>query len=98
MPLTQLLQSLRGTCRRCNQPAGLLRRTHERCRNTHRSGMVNMTRLAKEAAHDPQFDEPTLRTAIQAITLLNYDSNEDTGKAPPTGKPSRTSTRLQKDS
>ena len=28
----------------------------------------------------PQFDEPTLRATIQAITLLNYDSNGDIEK------------------
>ena len=34
MPLAQLLQSLTGTCRHCNQPAALLQRTHPQCRQT----------------------------------------------------------------
>ena len=62
--------------RYCRQPADLLRRTHERYRDTHRSGMVNMTRLAKEEAHNPKFDEPTLRATIQAIAKLNYASRD----------------------
>ncbi len=81
MPLTKLLQPLRGTCRYCRQPAGLFRRTHRPCRDTYQSGMVNMIRLAKEAAHNPKFDEPALRQALQAIADLNYAGDNDIKKA-----------------
>ena len=34
MPLSNLIQSLSGTCRHCNQPAALLQRTHPQGRQT----------------------------------------------------------------
>ena len=50
MPIAQILQSLKGTCRFCRQQAGLLQRDHQDCQETHRSGWQEMVQLAAQAA------------------------------------------------
>ena len=46
MPLSNLLKSAAGTCRFCNQKAGILSREHQGCRRTHQAGWYEMVRLA----------------------------------------------------
>ena len=57
MPIAQILQSLKGTCRFCRQQAGLLQRDHPECRRTHQAGWQEMVQLPTQTAK-PQ----TLRT------------------------------------
>ena len=67
MPIAQILQSLKGTCRFCRQPAGLLQRDHQDCQETHRSGWQEMVQLAAQAASAHTFNEAALRQTLQAI-------------------------------
>ena len=57
MPITKFLQSLNGTCRHCGQPAGLLRRTHPECWQTHTAGFTEMIQLAAQTASAHTFNE-----------------------------------------
>ena len=67
MPIAQILQSLKGTCRFCRQQAGLLQRDHQDCQETHRSGWQEMVQLAAQAASAHTFNEAALRQTLQAI-------------------------------
>jgi hypothetical protein len=66
MPIAQILQSLKGTCRFCRQQAGLLQRDHQDCQETHRSGWQEMIQLAAQAATARTFNEQTLRQTLAA--------------------------------
>ncbi len=50
MPFARFLQSLASTCHHCGQQAGILQRTHSGCRQTHQTGIQDMTKLAAQAA------------------------------------------------
>ena len=64
MPIAQILQSLKGTCRFCRQQAGLLKRDHRECRQTHQSGWQEMVQLAAQAASAHTFNEAALRQTL----------------------------------
>ena len=81
MPLTQLLQSLNGTCRHCNQPAGLLQRTHPQCRQTHQTVIQEMTKLAAQAAAANTFNEAAIRQTLGAIAQRSHASDQDIERA-----------------
>ena len=61
MPISRLLQSLNGTCPYCRQPAGLLKRDHPECRQTHQDGIQEMVQLTVQAASAHTFNEAALR-------------------------------------
>ena len=63
----QFLQSLSGTCRYCGQQTGILQHTHPQCRQTHQTGIQEMTQLAAQAAGPAGFSETALRSTLQAI-------------------------------
>ena len=67
MPIAQILQSLKGTCRFCRQQAGLLQRDHPECIRTHQAGRQEMVQLAAQAASAHTFNETALRHTLQAI-------------------------------
>ncbi len=80
MPITRFLQSLSGTCRHCNQPAGLLQRTHTQCHQTHQTSIQEMTQLAALAAHaagTSGFNKTPLRNTLQAIAQHSRATGQD---------------------
>ena len=81
MPLAKFLQSLNGTCRHCGQKTGLLQRDHPQCRQTHQSGMNEMTQLAAQAAGTSSFNETALRSTLQAIATRARATPEDISQA-----------------
>ena len=81
MPLTQLLQSLTGTCRHCSQKAALLQRTHPQCRQTHQAGFQEMTKLAAQAAAAHTFNEAALQQTLSAIAQRSRATGEDIERA-----------------
>ena len=56
MPLGRIIHSLNGTCRYCGQQTGLIRRGHPECRQTHRTGIQEMTQLVAQAAGTASFN------------------------------------------
>ena len=81
MPLAKFLQSLNGTCGHCGQKTGLLQRDHPQCRQTHQSGMNEMTQLAAQAAGTSSFNEQALRSTLQAIATRARATPEDISQA-----------------
>ena len=65
MPMAQILQSLKGTCRFCRQQTSLLKRDHRECRQTHQTGWQEMVQLAAQAASAYTFNEAALGQALQ---------------------------------
>ena len=81
MPITKFLQSLAGTCHHCDQSAGLLKRTHPQCRQTHQTGIQEMTQLAAQAAAAHTFNETTLRQTLSAIAQRSRATGEEIDQA-----------------
>ncbi len=81
MPITKLIDSLNGTCRHCGQKTGILQRNHPQCRQTHQSGMNEMTQLAAQAAGTSSFNETALRSTLQAIATRARAAEEDISQA-----------------
>ena len=81
MPITKFLQSLNGTCRHCGHKTGLLQRDHPQCRQTHQSGIQEMTQLAAQAAGTSSFNETALRSTLQAIATRARATPEDISQA-----------------
>ena len=81
MPLTKLLQSLKGQCRYCGQQTGLLKRDHPECRQTHQAGFKEMVQLAAQAAAAHSFNEVALRQSLQAIAQRCYATDLDIEQA-----------------
>ena len=81
MPIAQILQSLKGTCRFCRQQADLLQRDHQDCQETHRSGWQEMVQLAAQAASAHTFNEAALRQTLQAIANRSRATGEDIDRA-----------------
>ena len=77
MTLRRILKALSGTCRYCNQPAGILQRTHPQCRQTHQAGWKEMTQLAAQAAAAHTFNETALRQTLSAIAQRSRATGED---------------------
>ena len=67
MPIAQIVQSLKGTCRFCRLQARVLQRDHQDCQETHRSGWQEMIQLTAQAASAHTFNEAALRQTLQAI-------------------------------
>ena len=81
MPLTKLLQSLKGQCRYCGQQTGLLKRDHPESRQTHQAGFKEMVQLAAQAAAAHCFNEVALRQSLLAIAQRCYATDLDIEQA-----------------
>ena len=81
MPIAQILQSLKGTCRFCRQQTSLLKRDHRECRQTHQTGWQEMIQLAAQAASAHTFNEAALRQTLQAIAQRSRATGEDIDRA-----------------
>ena len=77
MPLSNLIQSLSGTCRYCGQNAGFLRKQHGQCRDLHASGYQEMVQLAAQAAAAHTFNEAALRQTLSDIAQRSRATGED---------------------
>ena len=77
MPIAQILQSLKGTCRFCRQQTSLLKRDHRECRQTHQTGWQEMVQLAAQAASAYTFNEAALGQTLQAIANRSRATDED---------------------
>ena len=81
MPLTKVIGSLASTCRYCGRKAGILRRNHQDCEETHRAGWREMVSLVTQAATDHSFNEAALRQSLSAIAQRSYTTDEDIERA-----------------
>ena len=81
MLIRNIIGGLAGTCRHCDQPAGLLKRTHPQCRDLHSAGIQEMTQLAAQAAGTTGFNETALRSTLQAIATRARATPEDVSQA-----------------
>ena len=81
MPIAQILQSLKGTCRFCRQQAGLLQRDHPECLRTHQAGWQEMIQIAAQAASAHTFNEAALRQTLGAIANRSRTTGEDIDRA-----------------
>ena len=81
MPIAQILQSLKGTCRFCRQQAGLLQRDHPECRQTHQAGWQEIVQLAAQAASAHTFNGAALRQTLGAIAQRSRATDEDIERA-----------------
>ena len=72
MPLSNLIQTLTGTCPFCNQKAGMLSREHPGCRRTHQAGWNEMVRLASSAARSHEFNPNSLQVSLSEIARRSY--------------------------
>ena len=72
MPLSNLLKSAAGTCRFCNQKAGILSREHPECCRTHQAGWDEMVRLAADAARSHEFNPNSLRVSLAEIARRSF--------------------------
>ena len=81
MPLSNLLRSVVGTCRYCDNNAGLIARDHTECRRAHDAGFQEMVSLAAEAARDHTFDERTLRLTPAEIAWRSYGDGATVNEA-----------------
>ena len=81
MPIAQILQSLKGTCRFCRLQAGLLQRDHPECLRTHQAGRQEMVQLAAQAASAHTFNEAALRQTLGAIANRSRATTEDIDRA-----------------
>lgn len=61
-----------GTCNLCGNNAGFLRSRHKECETTHRNGLTEMTRLAKDTASEPDFVEDELRSGLNAVASRSF--------------------------
>ena len=77
----RILQSLKGTCRYCNQNAGFLRRQHGQCRDLHATGIREMTQLAAQATGTASFNETALRNTLRAIAARARATEDDISQA-----------------
>ena len=76
MPLSKILQSLRSQCRYCGQQASILQRDHRECRQTHQTGIHEMTQLAAQAAGSHTFNEAALRQTLGAIAQRSWATDQ----------------------
>ena len=81
MPLSNLLQSITGTCPFCNQKAGIISRKHPHCRRTFQAGWHEMVQLAAQAAGSPDFDEGHLRLTLSAVAKISYGDQDTVNQA-----------------
>ena len=81
MPLSNLIQTLTGTCPFCNQKAGILSREHQDCRRTHQAGWDEMVSLAASAAASHTFDEQSLRLSLAEIARRSYGDGTTVNQA-----------------
>ena len=81
MPLSNLIQTVTGTCPFCNQKAGILSREHPECRRTYQAGWNEMVQLAAQAAASHTFDEKTLRLSLAEIARRSYGDGTTVNQA-----------------
>ena len=81
MPLSNLIQTLTGTCPHCGQKAGILSREHPECRRTHQAGWNEMVSLAASAAASHTFDEQSLRLSLAEIARRSYGDGATVNQA-----------------
>ena len=81
MPLTKVIDSLASTCRYCGRNAGILRRSHQECQETHRAGWQEMVSLVTQAATTHSFNEADLRQSLSAIAQRSRATDEDIDRA-----------------
>ena len=81
MPIAQILQSLKGTCRFCRLQAGLLQRDHPECLRTHQAGWQEMVQLAAQTASAHTFNEAALRQTLGAVANRSRATGEDIERA-----------------
>ena len=72
MPLSNLIQTLTGTCLFCNQKAGILSREHPDCRRAHRAGWNEMVQLAAHAAGSHEFNPNSLQVTLTEIARRSF--------------------------
>ena len=92
MPIAQILQSLKGTCRFCRRQTSLLKRDHRECRQTHQTGWQEMVQLAAQAASAYTFNEAALGQTSRPspiapappTKILNAPLRRGSGRASPT--------------
>ena len=72
MPLSNLIQTLTGTCLFCNQKAGILSREHPDCRRAHRAGWHEMVQLAAHAAGSHEFNPNSLQVTLTEIARRSF--------------------------
>ena len=67
MLLSNLLKSTAGSCRHCDNKAGVLTRDHPECRGTFDAIWNRMVELAAGAARSHSIDEKSLRLSLANI-------------------------------
>ena len=72
MPLSNLIQTITGTCPFCHQKAGILSHEHQGCRRTHQAGWNEMVQLAAQAMTSRDFDEKSLRLNLAEIARRSF--------------------------
>ena len=81
MPLSNLIQTLTGTCPVCNQKAGILSREHPECRKTHQAGWNEMVSLASGAARSHEFNPNSLQISLAEIARRSYGDASTVARA-----------------
>ena len=81
MPLSNLIQTLTGTCPFCNQKAGILSREHPECRKNHQAGWNEMVRLASGAARSHEFNPNSLQISLAEIARRSYGDASTVARA-----------------
>ena len=81
MSWENLIRFAAGTCRYCQQKAGILSRDHPECDHAHQSGWNKMVSLAAEAATTHSFNEAALRQSLTAIAQRSHATDEDIERA-----------------
>ena len=70
-----------ANCRFCGQSAGFLRKQHRQCRDQHAAGIQQMADLSAQAAGAADFNEATLRTALNSVAQRSYGTEDDVSAA-----------------
>ena len=81
MPLSNLLESVVGTCPFCHEKAGILSREHPQCRRTYQAGWDEMIRLAGGAARSHEFQANSLRLSLAEIARRSYGDASTVARA-----------------
>ena len=81
MLFREMFQYLKSTCRYCGQQAGILRRDHRECQQTHQEGFAEMTQLAAQATSGHTFNQFTLWQALGAICQGFWATDRDIERA-----------------
>ena len=83
MPLSNLIQTITGTCPFCHQKAGILSHEHQGCRRTHQAGWNEMVQLAAQAMTSRDFDEKSLRLNLAEIASRSFRDGATVNRVQP---------------